>query len=341
MKNKLLKVQTHTYTLKLKNTFTISRGARDSVDSLIVSLSEDGVVGYGEATANPYYGTTVLRMSELVKKLQTVIEKAEVDSPTEFWNYLYPYLKDEPFVLCALDQAMHDLTARKAGKPLYACWGLKNENLPLTNYTIGIASVEEMIGKMKAMPWPIYKIKLGTERDMEIVAALRKHTNAIFRIDANCGWTAEETIERAPQLEALGVEMIEQPLPASDREGMQQVFRESVLPVFADESCCVETDVDDCVGLFHGVNIKLMKCGGVTPALRMIKNARQKGLKVMMGCMTESSIGISVIAQFLPLLDYVDMDGALLIANDPAAGVGVEAGKIYYNEGAGTGARLL
>lgn len=333
-----MKVQINTFTLKLKNAFTISRGTRDSVDSLIVTLSDEGFVGYGEATANPYYGTTVLEMAEVVENLKTVIEGCKTDSPTEFWNELQPYLKDAPFVLCALDQAMHDLTARKAGKSLYDCWGLKNEKLPLTNYTIGIASIDEMIEKMKAQPWPIYKIKLGTEKDMEIVAALRKNTEAIFRIDANCAWTAAQTIERAPQLKALGVELIEQPLPANDRAGMKKVFAQSVLPIFADESCCEEIDVDNCVGLFHGVNIKLMKCGGVTPALRMIKNARKKGLKVMMGCMTESSVGISMIAQFLPLLDYVDMDGALLIANDPATGVCIDGGKVLYADSLGTGA---
>ncbi len=336
-----MKIDTQAFTLKLKNTFTISRGARDSVDSLIVALREGDLVGYGEATANPYYGTTVLEMSGVVENLRSVIEKFETDSPTEFWNQLYPYLKDKPFVLCALDQAMHDLTARKAGKTLHDYWGLKNEKLPLTNYTIGIASIEKMLEKMKEQPWPIYKIKLGTDKDMEIVTALRKHTNATFRIDANCGWTAEETIARAPLLKNLDVEMIEQPLPANDREGMKKVFAQSVLPVFADESCCVESDVDKCVGLFHGVNIKLMKCGGVTPALRMIKNARQKGLKVMMGCMTESSIGISMIAQFLPLLDYVDMDGAMLIVNDPAVGVKIEKGLVTYAKGDGTGAYLL
>ncbi len=332
-----MKVNTHAFTLKLKNTFTISRGARDSVDSMIVTLSENGLVGYGEATANPYYRTTVMEMSATIDRLRPLIEQFKIDSPTEFWNYLYPHLKNEPFVLCALDQAMYDLTARKSGKALYDFWGLENKNLPLTNYTIGIASIEEMVEKMKAQPWPIYKIKLGTDRDMEIVAALRKHTDAVFRIDANCGWTADETIARAPQLKTLGVEMIEQPLPANNLEGMKKVFAESVLPIFADESCCVENDVDKCVGLFHGVNIKLMKCGGVTPALRMIKNAKAKGLKVMMGCMTESSVGISMIAQFLPLLDYVDMDGALLIANDPADGVGIEDGVVSYAKTSGTG----
>ena len=134
--------------------------------------------------------------------------------------------------------------------------------MPLTNYTIGLDDVEVMLGKMKEVPWPIYKIKLGTPDDLNIIRTLRQHTNAVFRVDANCGWTVSETIERAPVLKSLGVEWIEQPLPAADRVGMKEVFEKSELPVFADESCCIESDVEKCRDLFHGINIKLMKCGG-------------------------------------------------------------------------------
>ncbi len=335
-----MKLAVHTFRLEFDEPFTISRGARDYVDSMIVVISDGQYTGYGEATANPYYHTTIRQMVETVEKLRPMIEALPEMSPDAFWNELHPHLSGQPFVLCALDQAMHDLAARKAGKPLYTQLGLKKEKLPLTNYTIGIASIDEMIEKIKAQPWPIYKVKLGTEHDMEIIKALRQHTDALFRIDANCAWTAEETITRAPILKELGVEMIEQPLKADDWEGMKQVVKNSVLPVFADESCCVESDVERCVGHFHGINIKLMKCGGVTPALRMIKKARSYGLKVMVGCMTESSVGISAIAHLLPLLDYVDMDGALLVNNDPARGVRIEAGKVFYAEENGTGAQL-
>jgi len=335
-----MKVTIHQFVLKFKEAFTISRGTRDHADSMIVALSDGVYTGYGEATANPYYHTTVEGMSVTVENLRPIIEESTASSPSEFWSKLQPHLSNDPFVLCALDQAMHDLRARQAGKPLYALWGLEKDNLPITNYTIGIASIEKMISKIKAQPWPIYKIKLGTDHDMEIVKALREHTDALFRIDANCGWTVKETIERAPLLKALGVEMIEQPLKADDWEGMKEVFAKSILPVFADESCCVEGDVKKCRKHFHGINIKLMKCGGITPALRMIEEARQYGLKVMVGCMTESSVGISAIAQLLPLLDAVDMDGALLVVNDPASGVRIENGIVYYATGNGTGAEL-
>ena len=192
------------------------------------------------------------------------------------------------------------------------------------------------------MPWPIYKIKLGTADDVAIVRELRNHTDAIFRIDANCAWTAQETIFNAPLLKELGVEFLEQPLKADDWSGMEEVMHHSVLPVMADESCIVESDVEKCALHFSGINIKLTKCGGLTPALRMIKKGKDLGLKVMVGCMTESTVGISAIAQLLPQLDYVDMDGALLLKSDIATGVRIEPnGKVIFPKLAGTGVQLL
>ena len=189
--------------------------------------------------------------------------------------------------------------------------------------------------------WPIYKIKLGTPDDLAIVRELRRHTTAIFRVDANCAWTVEQTLAFAPELKALGVEFIEQPLPAGEWEGMRRVFAGCALPVMADESCLVEEDVPRCAGCFHGINIKLTKAVGLTPARRMIRRARELGLKVMTGCMTESTVGISAIAQLLPLLDYVDMDGAVLIAKDVASGVRVERGRAVFPAENGNGVRLL
>ena len=230
-----------------------------------------------------------------------------------------------------MDQAAHDLWGKQRGQPVYKLWGLTLDRIPLSDYTIGIDTLEKMVSKMAEYAgWPIYKIKLGTPDDLRIVAELRRHTSAVFRIDANCGWTAEETIANSRELKTLGVEFIEQPLPADDWEGMERVFAESALPVIADESCQVEEDVARCHGTFHGVNIKLGKCGGMTPARRMIRRARELGMKVMIGCMTESTVGISAIAQFLPLLDYVDMDGAELIARDIATGVRLEHGRAIF-----------
>ena len=245
------------------------------------------------------------------------------------------------FALCALDMAYNDLYARKHGKKLYELWGYSTNNNPMTDYTIGIDSIEKMVSKMKELPWPIYKIKLGTKEDIAIIIELRKHTDAIFRIDANCGWTVEEALNNAIELKKLGVEFLEQPLKADNWEGHKQLFENSVLPIIADESCIVEEDVAKCYNHFHGVNVKLVKCGGLTPARRMISQAKKLGMKTMVGCMTESTVGISAIAHLLPELDFVDMDGGLLLAEDIATGITLNNGVIKYSELNGTGVTLI
>ncbi|GHB88478.1 dipeptide epimerase [Persicitalea jodogahamensis] len=331
----------HEKDLLLKHTFTIAHDSRDVQPTLIVELSDGDFSGFGEATTNNYYGVTMDGMKLALEKVRASVESYVWGTPENLWEMVYPALQENPFALCALDMAAHDLFAKKKGQKLYESWGLSPDRNPLTNYTIGIDSVEKMVAKMREVPWPLYKIKLGTADDLRIVRELRKHTDARFRVDANCAWTAEQTIANAPELKTLGVEFIEQPLAAADREGMKRVFAESALPVIADESCIVESDVDLCAGLFHGVNVKLTKCGGLTPARRMIARAGELGLQTMVGCMTESSVGISAIAHLLPLLDYVDMDGTLLISNDPATGVTFDYGKVIYAEENGTGAVLL
>ncbi|WP_220764809.1 dipeptide epimerase [Flavobacterium sp. UMI-01] len=328
------------YDLKLKHTFTISRESIDIQPSLIIELRSEGFSGFGEATSNPYYQITIPKMIADLEAVRFKIENMPEVSPELFWDTMYPFLQEDLFALCALDMAYHDLYARKKGKKLYDLWQYSPEKNPLTNYTIGIDTIEKMVAKMKELPWPIYKIKLGTKEDIAIVKALRKHTEAIFRIDANCGWGVEETIKNAIELQKLGVEFLEQPLKAENWEGHSEVFKESVLPIIADESCIVEEDVAKCYQHFHGVNIKLVKCGGLTPARRMIQEAKTLGLKTMVGCMTESSVGISAIAHLLPQLDYVDMDGPLLLAEDIAHGVSIENGKIGYSTLHGTGVIL-
>jgi L-alanine-DL-glutamate epimerase-like enolase superfamily enzyme len=335
-----MKLLLHSYNLNLKHTFTISRESIDVQPSLIVELQSDGFSGFGEATSNPYYKATVPVMMEDLNKIRREIESVQDDTPDVFWDKMYVHLNKDMFALCALDMAYNDLYARKKGKKLYEYWNYSIHQNPMTDYTIGIASIDKMLAKMKELPWPIYKIKLGTIEDIAIVSELRKHTDAIFRIDANCGWGVDETIKNAVALKKLGVEFLEQPLKADDWEGHKEVFKQSVLPIIADESCIVEEDVSKCHGYFHGVNIKLVKCGGLTPARRMIQEAKKLGLKTMVGCMTESSVGISAIAQLLPQLDYVDMDGALLLAEDIADGVTIKNGIITYAKGNGTGVVL-
>jgi L-alanine-DL-glutamate epimerase-like enolase superfamily enzyme len=329
------------YNLKLKHTFTISRESIDFQPSLIVELKSNGYSGFGEATSNPYYRTTVPMMIQDLEKIRPLIQASTNETPEAFWSKIHPYLKEDMFALCALDMAYTDLYARKKGLKLYELWKYTIDKNPMTDYTIGIASIEKMVSKMKELPWPIYKIKLGTQEDIAIVKALRKHTNAIFRIDANCGWGVDETITNAIELKKLGVEFLEQPLKADDWDGHAAVFKHSVLPIIADESCIIEEDVAKCNNHFHGVNVKLVKCGGLTPGRRMIQEAKKLGLKTMVGCMTESTVGISAIAHLLPILDYVDMDGALLLAEDIAKGVTLNNGIISYSELNGTGVTLI
>ena len=224
--------------------------------------------------------------------------------------------------------------------PLYQYFKLDPSRIPLSNYTIGYDTEEMMIKKIKETDWPIYKIKLGKGNDLTIVENIRKVTDSIFRIDANGGWSASETIEFSHRLRELNVEFIEQPLRESEYKQMKKVYEESSLPVFADESCKTMDDVMKCRDHFHGINIKLSKCGGVTPALRMIDQIKSLGMKVMMGCMTESSVGISAIAHIAPLVDYVDMDGAMLLAEDIAIGVTVNRKSVDFPDENGTGVRL-
>jgi L-alanine-DL-glutamate epimerase-like enolase superfamily enzyme len=338
-----MQLKLHAFDLPLAHTFTISRESITSQPTLIVELIQDGISGYGEATSNKYYGFTIERMSRDLLALGEKLAATTLEDPAELWQQMQPHLADDPFALCALDQAAHDLWGKLQGQPVWKLWGLSIDKTPLSNYTIGIDTIDVMVAKMNEFPgWPIYKIKLGTDRDLEIVRELRKHTRATFRVDANCGWRVDQALSFAPELKSLGVEFIEQPLRPDDApENHRRLLAESALPIIADESCIVEGDVAVSAGRFHGINIKLVKCGGLTPARRMIAEARRLGLAVMVGCMTESSVGISAIAQLLPLLDYVDMDGAVLLAEDIADGVRLDRGRCIYPDRPGSGVTLL
>lgn len=340
-----MKLSYQKFDLPLKHVFTISRGSVTVQETLIVQLACDDKFGYGEATTNSFYGATIANMSSTIESLRSLVEGGSLDDPLELIASLAknaPRQKYAMFALNALDLAIHDLWGKLRGAPVYRLWGLSIDKIPYSDYTIGIDTPEKMVAKLEEMPgWPVYKIKLGTADDLKIVRELRKHTDALFRVDANCGWTAEQTIEFAPALKDLGVEFIEQPLPPEDVEGARRAFANSALPLIADENCIVESDVDRCAGAFHGINIKLVKCGGLATARRMISRARELGLMVMAGCMTESTVGISAIAQLLPLLDYVDMDGAVLIAKDIATGVRLDRGKCIYPNANGTGVELI
>jgi L-alanine-DL-glutamate epimerase-like enolase superfamily enzyme len=338
-----MQLSIHDVHLPMRHPFTIALGTTTVQHNIIVALSDGAHTGYGEAAAGLAWAAFRPEgMRAALEEARSVIESAELTTPEEFWQHVHPVLGANPFALCALDEAAHDLWGKRQRQPVWKLWELDISCVPVSDYTIGIDPVEKMVAKMKEFEgWPIYKIKLGTPDDLAIVRELRKHTNAVFRIDANTAWTPGQTIAFAPEMKALGVEFIEQPLLRDNWDGMKEVMRECALPVFADESCQNESDVDRCAGHFHGINIKLTKAGGLTPARRMIRRARQLGLKVMVGCMNESSIGISAIAQLLPLLDHVDMDGAVLIAQDIANGVRLDKGRPVFPDRPGLGVQLL
>jgi L-alanine-DL-glutamate epimerase-like enolase superfamily enzyme len=336
-----MKVFYRSVELPFQYPFTISNGrTKTHQPALIVALQMGNWIGYGEAPAITYYNITVEQMIEDIEKKKMFLEKFAFTDPERYWHYLHHLFPDNPFLVCALDMAGWDLFGKMEKKLLYELWNTEWENLPLADYTIGIDSIENMVTKMKAKPWPIYKIKLGTSEDIEIVRTLRKHTDAVFRIDANAGWTLTEALDKIPQLKHLGVEFIEQPLAKDNWDGMKVLYKESVLPLLADESCVFENDVEKCEHHFHGINIKLTKCSGITPALNMIKKAKTLNMQVMMGSMNESSIGSAAIANFLPQLDHVDMDGPLLLTEDLASGISFDLGKVTIHGKAGLGIEM-
>jgi L-Ala-D/L-Glu epimerase len=332
-----MKIQHAAYNLRFKHPFTISKGTKTHQPTLIISLEQFGLTGYGEAPAITYYHIPVEKMISDLEIKKPVIEKFAFTEPSRFWHFLHHLIPDNPFLVCALDIAAWDLYGQMQKKPLYACWKLDISEGPLTDYTIGIDSIEKMIAKMKEKPWPIYKIKLGTPDDAEIIRTLRKHTHSVLRVDANSGWNLQQALDLIPALDKCDVEFIEQPLDKSDWEGMRVLYEKSTIPLIADESCVSEQDVEKCQGYFHGINIKLTKCSGITPALRMIETARKLGMKVMAGSMNESSIGSAAIGHLLPLLDYVDMDGPLLLDEDIASGLEIEKGKVFLSGKPGLG----
>jgi L-alanine-DL-glutamate epimerase-like enolase superfamily enzyme len=332
-----MKVNYWRYDLKFKHPFTISKGTKTHQPTLIIELEYFGIKGYGEAPAITYYNIPIEKMIEDLENKKSFIEKFAFTDTDRYWHYLHHLFPQNSFLVCALDMAAWDIYGKMQKKRLYELWKGDISKNPLTDYTIGIDSIHKMLTKMKEKPWPIYKIKVGTTDDIAIVKKLRENTDAILRVDANAAWNVETALQLIPQLKELGVEFIEQPLSKDDWEGMKILHKESALPLFADESCVSEKDIEKCNNHFHGVNIKLTKCSGITPALRMIKRARELNLKVMVGCMNESTIGSAAIAHLLPFIDYADMDGPLLLDEDIANGIQYDYGKIIYGDGNGLG----
>jgi L-Ala-D/L-Glu epimerase len=328
----MIKVSYRIYNLPFRHPFTISKGTKTNQPTFIVELEFMGIKGYGEACAISYYNIPVEKMAEDLEKKKQFVEQFTFTDPERYWHYLHHLFPNNNFLVCALDMAGWDLFGKMKRKQLHQIWNLDIATAPLTDYTIGIDTIEKMVSKMQEKPWPIYKIKVGIENDIEMVTALRKNTDATFRVDANAGWTLEQAMQKIPVLKDLGVEFVEQPLAKDNWQDMKILFEKSPLPIIADESCVTEADIEKCYGHFHGINIKLTKCSGITPARRMIKRARELDMKLMIGCMNESTVGTAAIAQLAPLLDFVDMDGPLLLAESVGEGINFELGKIIYQK---------
>lgn len=336
----MIKLSYKKINLPFKYPFTISKGTKTHQPSLIVRLEYFGKVGYGEAPAITYYDITVEKMIEDLEAKKQFVEKFSLSDPERYWHYLHHLFPNNPFLVCALDMAAWDIYGKMKKKPLYDLWQLDTSKAPITDYTIGIDTAEMMVKKMTEKPWPLYKIKVGYDGDVEMIETLRKHSNAPFCVDANAAWTLEQAVHKIPLLKNLGVIFVEQPLAKDDWDGMKKLYSTSPLPLFADEACVKESDVEKCANHFHGINIKLTKCSGITPARRMITRARELQLQVMVGCMNESTVGSAAMAHLAPMLDYLDMDGPLLLADDIATGVAYDNGKIIYNANPGLGIEM-
>jgi L-Ala-D/L-Glu epimerase len=332
--------------LPSRHEFHIAREGARLRRSVIVRLTDDdGLEGWGEAAATPYYGETAETAAALMPRLAGVLAEATGGEPfalerTERALELSVGLN--PAARAAVSSALHDLAARRLGVPLWRLWGLDPATAPLSSFTVGIAEPDLMRERVReAAGYPILKVKVGTPRDEEVLTLIREERpDAILRVDANTGWTVKETLRYLPMLEEYGVEMIEQPLVAGDLEGFRVLRDRSPIPIVADESCRVAADVPRLAGCVDGVNIKLAKCGSLREALKIVHVARAHHLSVMLGCMLETTVGVAAAIQLAPLVDWVDLDGAVLLARDPFAGPGLEPdGRLRFNEEPGLGVR--
>jgi L-alanine-DL-glutamate epimerase-like enolase superfamily enzyme len=320
-----------------RHPFRISKGIKSVQRSLLVELEHFGYKGYGEAPQIAYYNITADQMAEDIERKRPFLEKFTFTDPERYWHYLHHLFPNNSFLVCALDMAGWDIFGKMKRMPLHQLWKLEASKAPMTDFTIGIDTPELMLTKIDEKPWPIYKIKVGFEGDMEVLEAIRKHTDAIIRVDANAAWDLDTALQKLKIMHELGVELVEQPLAKEDWDGMKILVANSPIPLFADESCVHERDVEACHGFFHGINIKLTKCSGITPARRMIEKARSLGMSVMLGSMNENAIGSAAIAHLAPLVDYVDNDGTLLQTSLAATSIRFEHGRMIYPESGGLG----
>ena len=325
--------------LSTKLPFVIARWGYSGHENVIAAVADGDLVGMGEAAPNRYYGESVDSVIAALERYRPIIEAAESWSLDATEAAMAIALRGNASARAAVSSALHDLHAKKLGVPLHRMWGLSTDALPLSSFTIAIDDALGLQRRVQdAAEYPVLKIKLGTDRDEEIVRTVRSAApNKTLRVDANAAWTPQVAVERAAMLRAYDVESLEQPVAAGDIDGMRFVRERCGLPVIADESCLVASDVPRLAGACDAVNIKLAKCGSLREALRIVHTARAHNLGVMAGCMIETSLGISAIAQIAPLLDTADFDGAALLADDPFIGATISGGQVALVDAPGLG----
>jgi L-alanine-DL-glutamate epimerase-like enolase superfamily enzyme len=332
-----VKIGVETLTVRTKRTFAIARSSSDTFERVVLMLREGGIVGRGEAAPTSYYEQDAANVA-------AALERARVNDPWDIEGTLEENGFLSPSALSALDSALHDLAAKRLGVPVYRLLGLARPE-PVSAYTLAIADLESTFREAKRLSgFPILKMKVGGEEDLETVRAVAGVSDAALWVDANEAFSPEEAPEMARELAAVdSVRMIEQPVPSSGGPEALRAVTEAAepVPVIADESAVAARDVPRLVGCVSGVNVKLAKCGGIRRALEMIHTARAHGMLVMLGCMVETSLGVAAAAQVSGLVDFVDLDGAMLLADDPFTGPGYEKGRIYLPESPGLGVETL
>ena len=324
-----MKITWELFTLNLKTTFRIAHGASDQRHNVFVSIGE----GIGEAAGVPHFGET---QAGIISYLESIVDRPW--DPFQIEDLLVSLPPGSLAARAAIDMALYDWLGKRLGQPLYRLWGLNPRKAPKTSFTIGIDEPTLMAERAQQSKMPIIKIKLGSPNDEAVVAAIRKVTSARLRVDANAGWSREQAERLIPRLAQYDLEFIEQPLPVGDIEGLR-LLREKKLgtPIFADENIRTAHDVAAHAGAVDGVVIKLMKSSGIRQALQAIQVARALDMQVMMGCMVESSLGVTAAAHLGPLCDYADLDGPLLIGNDPFEGLSYTDAHIILPDRPGLG----
>jgi L-alanine-DL-glutamate epimerase-like enolase superfamily enzyme len=327
--------------LHLKHPFLIARKMDNRTtdkEVLLVQIEHEGRVGWGECAPISYYQQSLDSNEAALKEMAGMLggDPFALDA---ILDPMWERFSSQSAAVCAVDGALHDLIGKILGVPVWKLLGLDPRRAPLTCFTIGIDTPEVVARKVQeAMEFPILKIKVGTDQDEALLNVIRKHApdKKLF-VDANCGWNSQNVLERARLVARYGVEIIEQPMPPGMTDGQAAVRAALAAPIIADESCVHSEDVLHCAKDFDGINIKLSKCGGIRRAVRMIHTARSAGMKVMIGCMVETSVGIAAAAHLTPMLDYVDLDGHMLLADDPFQGIGGANGRLTLTDRSGLG----